>query len=182
MRRFSTFSARCFSTRGLADEVLRQKVAGEAEARLQDRVLGADVVAPMAEGLLDAHGIHGMHAGRLHAELFTGFQDQLQHAARELRRDVELPAQLADIGDARSPAPWRRRSRYAWWRRRGSLRCERSRIGEACQQLAAARPHDAQASHKEVVMSTSSTCAPGRIVILRGNTSRGSRSPPRSPP
>jgi hypothetical protein len=77
----------------LADEVLRE-VAGEAETRLQDRVMGTDIVAPMAERLLDTHRIHGMHAGRMQAEFFAGFEDQLQHRAGEFCRDLEFPAQF----------------------------------------------------------------------------------------
>lgn len=74
--------------------------ADEAQAGFERRVLDADVVAPMAVALLGAAGIHGVEASELQAVRRTGFDNPLEDMQRELGRNVDLPTQLADIGDA----------------------------------------------------------------------------------
>ncbi len=77
----------------------------EAEAGGERVVLGADVVAPVAVALLGAAGVHGVVAGVGQPELPAGLDDPVEDVGRELGRDVELPAQLADIGDPAGADP-----------------------------------------------------------------------------
>ena len=66
-------------------------------------VLRADVVAPVAVALLGAAGVHGVIAGVDQAEFAPGLDDAVEDVGRELGRDIEFPAQLADIGDPARP-------------------------------------------------------------------------------
>ena len=63
-------------------------------------VLVGDVVAEMAERLFDAAGIERVQAAELQAEIGAGLLDRLEDMGGLVGRDVELPAEFADIGDA----------------------------------------------------------------------------------
>ena len=73
----------------------------EAEAGLQRRVRIGDVVAVVAVGLLDPERVHGVHAGMAEPHILPGVDQRVVDARRELGRDVELPAKLAHVGNAR---------------------------------------------------------------------------------
>ena len=68
-----------------------------------ERVLVAHVVAPVPVGLLDPERVEGVVAGVPEAERLARVDDRVVDVGRELGRDVQLPAQLADVGDARGP-------------------------------------------------------------------------------
>ena len=63
-------------------------------------VLVGDVVAEMAERLFDAAGIERVQAAEFQAEIRAGLLDRLEDMRGLIGRDVELPAEFADIGDA----------------------------------------------------------------------------------
>ncbi len=114
---------------------------GESQARLQRCVVGADVVAPVAVALLDPAGGEGVEAARPRAVSARHLGDGVPHVGGELRRDVELPAQLADVGD-----PQRAYERGAELDLLGRAEGERVvaevRRGELGEEVAAARSHD----------------------------------------
>ena len=76
---------------------------GEGQARLEWGVVAADVVAPGAVALLHPERVHRVVAGVAETEIRAGVDNFLVDGGRELRGDVELPAQLADVGDPRGP-------------------------------------------------------------------------------
>ena len=63
-------------------------------------VLVGDVVAEMAERLFDAAGIQRVQAAEFQADIRAGLVDRLEDMRRLVGRDIELPAEFADIGDA----------------------------------------------------------------------------------
>ena len=73
--------------------------AREAEAGLERRVLVADVVPPVAIRLLEAQRIEGMEPGE-RQPIARRLGDHVEHRPGELGRDVQLEAELADVGDA----------------------------------------------------------------------------------
>ena len=88
-------------------KIAARLVPGDAEAQAGGKriVLRADVVAPVAVALLGPAGVHGMVAGVGQAELAACLDDPVEDVDRELGGDIELPAQLADIGDAGGTDP-----------------------------------------------------------------------------
>ena len=118
---------------------------GEAEPGLERRVLLADVMAPMAVGLLDAQASPWHACRRASGRRAPPFpSNTVEHADGVLRRHIELPAELAHIADAGGA-----RRRVADCRSRGRCRRERRRWRDrpssaARQQRAAVRPHDAE--------------------------------------
>ena len=62
-------------------------------------------MTPMAIGLLDPAIVHRMHAGEGKAEIRTRLENAFEHMGRKFGRDIELPAQFADIGDAARSDP-----------------------------------------------------------------------------
>ena len=73
----------------------------EGEPGLERRVLAAEVVTPRAIRLLDAERVHGVIAGVPETEVVSGCDHGVVDAAGEFGGDVQLPAELADVGDAR---------------------------------------------------------------------------------
>jgi hypothetical protein len=73
---------------------------GEAEAGLDRRVFFPDVVAPVPVELLHAQRVQRVVAGVPEAEIRALRDDRVVGVLDHLRRHVELPAQLAHIGDA----------------------------------------------------------------------------------
>ena len=59
----------------------------------------------MPIAFLGAQGIHGVVAGRAQVEGPAGLDQGLVDMRRELGRHIELPAQLADIGDTLGADP-----------------------------------------------------------------------------
>ena len=57
-------------------------VDGKVQARLDRRIFLADVMAPMAIGLLDAQTIHGVHAAQLEPMGAAGLDNAVEHRAR----------------------------------------------------------------------------------------------------
>jgi hypothetical protein len=74
-----------------------------AEAGHEGRVVGADVAAPGAVGLLQAQRFDGAVAGGGQAVRRALLHDGIEEGGGELDRGVQLPAQLAHIGDAERP-------------------------------------------------------------------------------
>ena len=73
---------------------------GEAEAGFEDVVLVGDVVAEVAVGLLDAAAVEGVEAAEPEAGGGARFLQRLEGVGGLVGGDVELPAELADVGDA----------------------------------------------------------------------------------
>ena len=73
----------------------------EAEPGLERRVLAAEVVTPRAIGLLDAERVHGVVSGVTETEVVSGCDHGVVDAAGEFGGHVQLPAELADVGDPR---------------------------------------------------------------------------------
>ena len=74
--------------------------AGKCQAGLDRCVLDADVVAPMPVALFSATGVERVKAGQFQAMFGPGLHQAVEHMQREFGRNVELPTQLAHIGDA----------------------------------------------------------------------------------
>ena len=83
-----------------ADEIRLGEIDGKAETGFQHVILLRDVMAEMPERLLDAAGIHHVHAAQFQIEIAPGFADGLVDMRRHVGRNVDLPAKFADIGDA----------------------------------------------------------------------------------
>ena len=78
---------------------------GEPEAGLQRSVVGRDVVAPMPVALLHAQRVERVVAGEAQARSLAAFAEHVEDARSELGRNVDLPAELADVGDAAGANP-----------------------------------------------------------------------------
>ena len=74
-----------------------------AEAGLERRVIGADVGAPGAVALLEPQRLDGAIAGVGDAERLAGVHQRIVDGERVLDGDVQLPAELADVGHAQRP-------------------------------------------------------------------------------
>ena len=72
----------------------------EPEPRLERRVLGGDVRAPDAVALLEAERVDRLVAARDEPVLAARLPELVPEPGAELGRAVELPAELADVGDA----------------------------------------------------------------------------------
>ena len=85
---------------------------GEPEPGLERRVVGRDVRAPHAVALLEPQRVDRLVAACDEPELPAGLPDRVPEREPELGRAVELPAELADVGDAqrRGRAPPRPRA------------------------------------------------------------------------
>ena len=62
-------------------------------------VLAGDVVAHVAEPLLDAATVHHVQPAEPGANILARLQERLEAMGGHLRRDADLPAELADMGD-----------------------------------------------------------------------------------
>ncbi len=82
------------------DEIPLPERDGEAEAGFERRIFLGDVVAPVPVGLLDPERVERVVAGVAEAEAFAGRDDRVVDRGREFRGHIELPAELAHIGDA----------------------------------------------------------------------------------
>ena len=84
----------------LADETARLIEAHEAiEGRHVGRVLGRQIRLPRPVALLETQAVHCIQAEIMDSEVLAGFPDQLVDAQQVLERDMQLPAELADIVD-----------------------------------------------------------------------------------
>ena len=79
-------------------------------------------MAPVAVRLLDAQRIHGVHADEPEPGFIALGGDRVEHAAGKLGGDVELPSQLADVGDARRAHPRVTELDLLQKRRKGKIR------------------------------------------------------------
>src|SRR6185436_17274465 len=75
---------------------------GKAEARLEGRVVGGELASPCAIGLLDTERLDGVVPGVPEPQIGTRLLERVVHTGRELHGHVELPAELAHVGDTRS--------------------------------------------------------------------------------
>ena len=87
-----------------ADEVALVELDREPEPRLERRVVGRDVGAPDAVALLEPQRVDRPVAARDEAEIASRLPDRIPEREPELGRAVELPAELADVGDAQREA------------------------------------------------------------------------------
>ena len=71
------------------------------QARLQRRVVGAELGAEGAPSGLDPQRVDGVVAAVPQAEIGAGRRDLVVDMRRHLRRHVELAAELADVAHAR---------------------------------------------------------------------------------
>ena len=76
---------------------------GETEAGLERRVVGTDVVAPVAEPLLDAAGVETIMAGVGEAVRRAGPDQRGVDTLGVFDRHRELPAEFTDETDTRDP-------------------------------------------------------------------------------
>jgi hypothetical protein len=72
----------------------------KAEPGLEHVILVGDVMAEMAEGLFDPAGIQRVQPAELQPVIAARPRQRFEDMRRLIGGDVELPAQLADIGDA----------------------------------------------------------------------------------
>ena len=79
-------------------------IAGKGKARLQRIIGGPDVVRPVAIGLLDAQRVERVIAAVTQAVRRAGLDKRVVDRQRERGRDVQLPAELADEGQAQRQA------------------------------------------------------------------------------
>ena len=77
---------------------------GEAEPRLERRVLGRDVRPPHPVALLEPQRVDRLVAARDEPVLAPGLPDRVPERQPELRGTVELPAELADVRHAQREA------------------------------------------------------------------------------
>ena len=94
-----------------ADELALVELDREPEPGLVGRVLGRDVGAPDAVALLEAAGVDRPVAAGDEAVPAAGVPDRVPQPQPELHRAVELPAELAHVGDAEREARAPARSR-----------------------------------------------------------------------
>ena len=80
----------------LADESSLVHAHEAVESGLERRVVGRQIAAPHAVGLLEAQRFHGAHAGHADAELGAGGEDRIEQMMRVLDGEVQLPAERAD--------------------------------------------------------------------------------------
>src|SRR5690606_41352152 len=86
---------------GAADEVaLGAQPQREAEAGLVGVVLGGHVGAEGAVALLQPEAVEGAPARGQHAEAPSGLPERVPQPQPQLGAGVQLPAELADVGDA----------------------------------------------------------------------------------
>ncbi len=130
--------------RGAADEVdVLLPRDCEAETGLERRIARRDVVAPVAIAFLAAQRIERVVTGQLETQPLPRLLDQVEDVLHELGRDIQLPPQLAHIGDAEGV-------RLAVADLDLLRRAEGERVvgkiggADLLQQLARARPHDRQ--------------------------------------
>ena len=129
---------------------------------LEDRVLVADVVAPVAVRLLDPQRVERVVAGVAEAERLARGDDRVVDVGRELGRDVQLPAELADVGHARGPDEGEAEVDLARGPERERLVREVG-VRHRGEQLARARAHDADHRLGRGDVGRPSTCASGAI-------------------
>src|SRR3546814_2883674 len=84
----------------LPDPTLFRALYCPGKARLHRRVVGADVAAPGAVALFQAQGLDGAIAGVHQAVRRSRLHQRLVDVDGILRRQVQLPAEFADVGDA----------------------------------------------------------------------------------
>src|SRR5215813_1008577 len=75
----------------------------EPQTSLERRVVAAEIVTPGAVALLHPQRVHRVVAGVTQPELLARRDHVVVDAGCELRRHVELPPQLAHVGNARGP-------------------------------------------------------------------------------
>src|SRR6266516_7595624 len=80
-------------------EVALVELDRETEACLEGRVLGADVGAPHAVALLEPERVDRLVPARHETMLATAFLDRVPEAKAIFDRAIELPAELAHVGD-----------------------------------------------------------------------------------
>ena len=124
-----------------ADEVALVELDGEAEPGLERRVVGRDVGAPDAVALLEPQRVDRLVAAGDEAVLAARLPDRVPEREPELRRAVELPAELADVGDAQREARHRADRELA----RAHVREVERRRRQRLQDLARLRPPEAEA-------------------------------------
>ena len=123
-----------FAERFAPDEVLGQPNR-EAQPHLVRIVEGSHVMPPRTEPPFQPQSVEREPAGMAKTEVLAGLHDSLVQIPRELRRHVQLPPELAGVGDAEGPRlrppgldPARRQERERIVGQIG--------IGQALQQLA----------------------------------------------
>ena len=84
---------------------------GPAETRLERRVVGRDVGTPGAIAFLEPQRFEGAVADRADAVRLARRHQRVEHVAGRGDRHMQLPAELADIGDAQRADRRGRRSR-----------------------------------------------------------------------
>ena len=89
----------------VADKPIRfVHVADEGQSAFQRGVLVADVVAEVDEFLFDATGVKRMHSRHFQPVGFAVAHQPVESVTRLIHRQVDFPAQFADIGNAMGAA------------------------------------------------------------------------------
>src|SRR5882672_12721077 len=99
-----------FQQCGAPYELALVELDAETEARLVRVGLRADVRGPRPVSLLQPQGFHRLVAAGDQPLVATGLPDRVPEPLTELRRAVELPAQLAHVRDSQGEA-WHRADR-----------------------------------------------------------------------
>ena len=82
---------------GLAYEIGFGEINCEAEACIDDIVLGGDIVTEVAEGFLDTAAVHCVHATKLEAEGLASGMERLKSVACHVCAYIDLPTKLSHI-------------------------------------------------------------------------------------
>ena len=136
-----------FDERVPPDEVALVELDREAETGLERRLLGRDVRAPHAVALLEPERVDRLVAAGDEPVLPTRLPERVPEGETELDRAVQLPAELAHVGDAQ------REAGHAPDREllRGHVRervVRKVGRGERLQDLASAGPPEAEAGER----------------------------------
>ena len=130
----------------------------------------------MAVGLFDPARVQRVQSRQFEIERRARLQQRVKHAARELRRNVKLPTEFADIGDPRG-ANLGIADRYFAPGAKGMRRIRKVRTGKAFQQCAAVRPHHGEDSFGGGDIGDKDVRRPGEMALRPGEIPprRGSR-------
>ena len=78
---------------------------GETEPGINDMILAGDIMPKMAEGLFDAATVEGMQPAMHQRMIGRTLHQRIIDMHRHIGRDIQLPPQLTNIGDAVRPRP-----------------------------------------------------------------------------
>src|SRR6056297_2098680 len=85
------------------DEITLLGLHGEAEPGFENVIFVGDIVSEMPKGLFQATGVHRVDAAELQTTIRPCLDEGFEDMGGLVGRDVDLPSQFADIGNAVGP-------------------------------------------------------------------------------